>query len=49
MPEFINWCNKNNWHMGFNILFLPEFNHIGNIPRNIKNKIIIKLTKVLTK
>ena len=42
MPEFINWCNQNNWNMGFNILFLPEFNHIGNLPRRIKDKIIKK-------
>ena len=45
MPEFITWCNKNNWHMGFNILFLPEFNHIGNIPRFIKDKVIEKYEK----
>ena len=42
MPEFINWCNKNNWHMGFNILFLPPHNHIGNLPHRVKDKIIEK-------
>ncbi len=45
MPEFINWCVKNHWRMGFNILFLPEYNHIGNLPRNIKDKIIEKYKK----
>jgi MoaA/NifB/PqqE/SkfB family radical SAM enzyme len=46
MPEFINWCVKNHWRMGFNILFLPEYNHIGNLPRYIKDKIIEKYEKL---
>ena len=45
MPEFLQWCIDNKWYMGFNILFLPEFNHIGNIPRFIKDKVIEKYEK----